>query len=189
MKKIWIIGFNKTATTSIHHLIQASGYRSWHQSITHWGSIAKIIERNALAGLPILGEADTGDAYSDLCFLRDGKFVEANKWFKEIYEEYPDAYYVLNTRPMGNWIKSRVNHGDFLQRYIAWTDCSTREEALEQWRANYRSHHAEVESFFKGKKNFLKFDIEEDDIKTLIDFLAPEYKLNPSYWRTHNKTA
>jgi hypothetical protein len=189
VKKIWFIGFNKTGTTSLHHLVQASGYTSWHQSITYWGSIAKIIERNALAGLHVLGEADTGDAYSDLCFLRDGKFVEANKWFKNIYEHYPDSYYVLNTRPMGNWIKSRANHGDFLQRYINWTDCKSREEALERWRISYRSHHSEVETFFKGKNNFLKFDIEEDNVQKLVDFLSADYKINVDKWRTYNKTA
>jgi len=189
MKKIFFIGFNKTGTTSLHRLISASGYISWHQSITHWGSIAKIIERNALAGQHVLGEADTGDAYSDLCFLRDGKFVEANKWFKSIYNDYPDAYYVLNTRPLSNWIRSRVNHGSFLDRYIMWTDCETKEEALERWRIDYRSHHSNVERFFKGKSNFLRFDIEEDNVQKLIDFLSPEYKLDPSNWRTHNKTA
>ena len=80
--KIFVIGFNKTGTTSINRLLQLENIKSIH-SIT-----------------PVLKIINKYDAFTDGTHLN----------FKEYYKRYPDSVFILNTRSIYSWILSRYKH-------------------------------------------------------------------------------
>lgn len=80
-RKIFFIGYNKTATCSIHNLLINNGIKVQHNS--NWN----LKEYEAFC--------DCGD-------LND---------FKNLYKLYPNAYFILNTRNIKCWLLSRLKHG------------------------------------------------------------------------------
>lgn len=79
--KYFIIGFNKTATTTMHELFLLNGIKSQHDN--NW-------------------DLDNYDAFSDNKDL---------SIYIELSIKYPDAMFILNIRSIKEWILSRVNHG------------------------------------------------------------------------------
>ena len=107
-KKIVQIGLNKCGTTSLHKFFLRNGIPS-----VHWdeGKLAKCLYERYSRGEDPLIDYPKITFFSDLeCVLRDRKLVEAYKLFKYIYNWYPDAYYILNTRNVGAWLRSRSRH-------------------------------------------------------------------------------
>jgi hypothetical protein len=91
--KVFCVGFNKTGTTSLHHWFVAAGLDSSHDAT--YQKRTRTMGREALRSY-----LDAHDAFSDgeranVPILRD---------------LYPDAKFVLNTRPMRSWLESRVKH-------------------------------------------------------------------------------
>jgi hypothetical protein len=84
--KYFVIGLNKTATTTMHQLFLLNGINSQHNN--DW-------------------ELDKYDAFSD---NRDLTI------YTELTIKYPDAMFILNIRNMKGWILSRVNHGIIYKR-------------------------------------------------------------------------
>jgi len=79
--KYFVIGFNKTATTTMHELFLLNGIKSQHDN--NW-------------------DLDDYDAFSD------NKDLSV---YRELSLKYPDAMFILNIRDIKEWILSRVNHG------------------------------------------------------------------------------
>jgi hypothetical protein len=91
--KVFCVGFNKTGTTSLHHWFAAAGLDSSHDAT--YQRRTRTMERDELRSY-----LDAHDAFSD------GE--RAN--IPILRELYPDAMFVLNTRPMRAWLQSRVKH-------------------------------------------------------------------------------
>jgi len=197
MNKIFFIGFNKTATTSFDYLFSCSGYTSYH----HWARIkkkktylAKQIYNNLQNNLPILNKIDNAHAYSDLISPVtdiDGKtfIYEANQNFDILYKEYPNAYFILNTRNIEDWVLSRSNHKNALKAWNKFFNISYG-KTIDMWRKNFIKHHTSVREFFYNKPtaNFLEFNIDTDRIDILIDYVKKDFILDKNYWTQKNKT-
>ena len=80
-KKVFVIGYNKTGTTSFHNLFLANELRSQH-------------------GKP--WDVENYDCFSDHGQM--GNFKEMDKRFK-------DAIFILNIRKLKSWMISRFMHG------------------------------------------------------------------------------
>lgn len=81
MGKIFVIGFNKTATSTFHKLFLENNLRSQHD--TMW-------------------EVNDYDCFSDNGNLND---------FKKLDMDYPNSMFVLNVRRLDKWLISRFKHG------------------------------------------------------------------------------
>ena len=79
--KYFVIGFNKSATTTIHELFLLNGIKSQHDN--NW-------------------DLEKYDAFSD------NKDLSV---YRELSIKYPDAIFILNIRSIKEWMLSRVNHG------------------------------------------------------------------------------
>ena len=90
-KKIFVIGFNKTATSSFHALFNLLGINSVHTDV------------------PIMEIIDDYDAFTDGYHLK----------FTDYFNKYPDSLFILNTRPIKNWLVSRYKHSVTEN----WSDC------------------------------------------------------------------
>jgi hypothetical protein len=76
----------------------------------------------------------------------------------------------LNTRPIHKWIESRKKHPNYIQLYKEGFNLKTEKQVVEHWVAMRKKHHANVIEYFKGKPNFIKFNIESES-HIFIEFL------------------
>lgn len=184
--KIFFIGFNKCATTSIHHMMVESGIRS-----DHWKRKGENI---ALRIESLVGNKEEfrrytrwATAYSDLTYFSGDKVVEGNRYFREYQTAYPRAYFVLNDRDVDAWIRSRASHrkGTLLERSVAFhrADAQTVKEI---WRESHARHVEAVLAHFSGHDKFLHFYVDRDPPKLLTSFLAPTFKVHPEDWQRVN---
>lgn len=106
-----------------------------------------------------------------------GQQLYAYKLFRELDDQYPESKFILNTRDINNWLKSRLNH----QRYMA-KDMKrlnlTMKEVLDYWAQDFISHNKSVNLYFKDKpEKLLVFDIEKDDPENICTFLSGHFDL------------
>lgn len=190
MKKVFFIGFNKTATVAFHNLFLDSGYASWHNFRRKGKSknnLGKVMQYNLQNNLPILTGIDDAIAYSDLGGSYKDSIIEGCTLYKEMYKEYPDSYFILQTRPKNKWLQSRIKWRNLPQR-IATTLNITVEETLERWSTEWDEHHNNVRTFFKNNPNFLEYNIETDDIDKLIRHVSKDFVLLKDHWKKRNIT-
>ena len=104
MNKIFVIGFNRCGTTSLHRFFVAAGRRSIHWD---YGRLAQAMERNA-AGRRVIAGYDDYDVYSDLYYACVHGVHEANQHYRLLAEQEPDALFILNVRDVERWLRSRA---------------------------------------------------------------------------------
>jgi len=185
--KVFFIGFNKTGTTSLHVLFQQSGYKSFHLKGAT-GPLAKEMRDNLKQEKPILENNNIADAYSDMTYAKT-ELIEGCRYFKELHEEYPDAYFILQIRDVDNWIRSRKKHkANYLGRYMRFTNITNKNHMTEKWRKDFHKHYQQVTEYFSGNPKFLVFDIEKDPIEKLIRHVSKDYTLHKRFWTVRNKT-
>ena len=126
--KIFVIGFNKTASTTLHKLFRVNNLKSQHA--TSW------------------------DLSNYDCFSDNGNLNN----FKQLDNLYADAIFILNTRNLTNWLISRFKHGhrqhERLQRDKNWAYPCATELALE-WIKDRETYYSQVLDYFKDRPNKL----------------------------------
>ena len=112
-----------------------------------------------------------------------------HRYFRELYAEYPNAYFVLNTRNKRDWLVSRSKHK---KGYLLKTFCQqfnlTPREVVQYWSLEWDKHHRDVRQFFAGQGNLLEFNVDSDSVDKLIDFCRPTFQLDSQFWGQHNTT-
>jgi hypothetical protein len=193
--KIFVIGFNKTGTRTIHRFFDKHNIKS-----IHWdqGKIARTIksnfdlmQNNNNCNVTLLGEYDK---YNVLCDMEDiEQDIYANEvYFKYLALAYPNSKFILNIRNIENWIQSRLKHQNKILGNYADYLCKKYNlnilQLQEKWRRDFYTHINNVTTFFSTIPNRLVvFDIEKDNVDKLISFL-PEYKLNRDFFIHYGKT-
>lgn len=81
MSKIFVIGFNKTATSTFHKLFLENKLKSQHDTV--W-------------------QINDFDCFSDNGDLNN---------FKKLDMDYPNSMFILNVRKLDKWLISRFQHG------------------------------------------------------------------------------
>jgi len=173
--KVFCIGLNKTATTSLHEALETLGIRG-----LHWGGPATRgqIERAMAEGRPLVDDFAGYGAFSDIQVLSDN--------FELLDRQYPGSKFILTTRDLASWIESRRRHvlrnvarkqqgqydGDFL----------TVDDAA--WTKQYREHHARVREYFADRPGaLLVMDIAAGDgYEVLCPFLGLPVREGPFPW-------
>ena len=186
MQRVFFIGYHKVATTALHNLFRGGGYVSAHNL---GGRLAKQIEKSIRVGKKsVITDVDGYTVYSDMHFSKDDTWIDANEYYKEIYEEFPNAFYILNTRDTNAWVRSRANHrkGKFIERAEKFHNLP-RDIIYNLWSDRKDTVEAEMKQYFIGNPRFLVFDVNNDDIDKLVKHVSPEYKLNASDWKVANK--
>ena len=142
MKKIFAIGFNKTGTSSLYFLFNILGIKSTHDC----------------SNRQVLTIIDEYDAFTD------GEHTN----FVEYYNKYPDSLFILNTRPMKNWLISRYKHGENHNFNNCWC-WPISEEKTNAWFTTREMHHKNVLDFFENKPdNLLIINIEKNGWEDVV---------------------
>lgn len=189
---IFQIGFNKCGTRSLFHFFKDNGIPSVHYD---GGKIAQSMFLNDQLGKRLISPR-----YNKISFFSDMENVSkasspqyvAQDLFKKLAKQYPNAYFLLNTRNRDNWIKSRINHGNgsYLKE-IAEKNISSEEEVVADWMDEWDDHHGNVRDFFKDQPNrLIEYNIENEDIGKIIKFFNQKEGLNLKrrYYKHFGKT-
>jgi hypothetical protein len=176
-RKIFCVGFNKSGTTTLHRIFtdQLSLRSAHNPRWTDW-SIAK--------NKPLL---DRHQAYSD------GGFPS----IKNLDQLYPQALFILNTRPLKGWIVSRHKAVQRSRAAVRWAltkylplgwiagtingwVLDNSGAAMLQWIRIRNSYHAHVIDYFKDRPGqLLILNIEDPDFAiSLGTFLGVESALS-----------
>jgi hypothetical protein len=148
--KVFGIGFQKTATTTLKWALYALGYDVK-------GGGFEMVPELAKGNLqPAFDMADQFDAF------------ENHPWpnlFREMDARYPGSKFILTLRDEESWIKSVVNHfgfvPDIMQKYTYGVGFPAGYEDL--YLARYRQHNADVRAHFKDRPgDLLELNLIED---------------------------
>ena len=187
MKKVFFIGMNRTATKAFSELFKKSGYVSFHYACHDINGntqvLAQKMKENNKSYYNLLHEIDHGQVYSDMFWHREDEWIDGVKMFRDLYAQYPNAYFVLQTRDLYHWLLSKKNHKDgaYIARCKQYHKLND-DEMMDWFDKDRTAHHEAVRKFFQNKSRFIEFDINRDDIQTLIDFVQPDFFLNKDNW-------
>lgn len=135
MRKIFLIGFNKTGTSSFYSLLTSLGIKTIHNELD----------------IPVMEIIDEYDAFTD-----GGHYI-----FSEYYNKYPNSLFILNTRPIKNWLVSRYKHAIHHNFNECWC-WPVSEKLTNGWITSRETHHKNVLNFFKKTpKKLLLINIEK----------------------------
>jgi hypothetical protein len=157
--KIFAIGFNKTGTNSLHELFVNAGIHAIHHKT------------------PVLKNIDIYDAFSD------GKHFN----FKEYYEKYPDSVFILNTRPIYNWLVSRYKHAVVHKFKESWC-WPVSDEKTNGWITDRETHYKNVLDFFVDKPTqLLVVNIEKRGWESVVSTFIQKPVINTHIHRNRRE--
>ena len=205
--KIFLIGFNKCGTTSFYEYFKNNEIKSYHPGV-NGGENLNLINKNFINNKLILEGLDY-DFYCDLDIwwpkckydYNNGIFQDINdysnmlythvKIYKYLDKQYPNSKFILNIRDKDNWIKSRKNHGN--PKYIDWFkkfyNVNNDKLIIERWEKEWDIHINDVKKYFKKKPDdLLIYDIENDDVSKLNNFMEKYIQLKNTRFPIKNKT-
>ena len=141
MGKIFVIGFNKTATTTFHNLFLANKLKSQHATI--W-------QPNQFK-----------------CFSDNGNLNN----FKKLDRKYPGATFILNVRSLDKWLKSRILHcySFYLKSNKPNWGYPCSMEMCKSWIELRQTHHLKILEHFKNRPcKLIIVNIEKDNWEQYI---------------------
>ena len=150
-KKVFGIGFHKTATSSLAKALRELGYRVTGPNGVNNENIAKEVFDLAY------GLVSKHDAFQD------------NPWpiiYRELDQKYPNSKFILTIRPSEVWIKSVVRHfGHEITPMREWIyGIGYPKDNEDIYLSAYKRHNKEVQEYFTNRPNdFLVMKITEGD--------------------------
>jgi len=183
--KIFIVGFNKCGTRALHQFFADNGLKSVHWdnnalALSMWDQIRK--GENPTAKYP------TVQVFSDMECVSEFSMppIEIFLHFEKLYEWYPNAYFVLNTRSIERWVISRIYHLDGYLLECWKHHYGTRDvlEVITRWRKSWMEHHKNVRQFFADKPgSLLEFNLDTDEPIKLCQHFERSFSLNAALFK------
>ena len=162
-EKIIVLGFHKTGTTTIEKVLKDYNFKVY-------GGEKKILRLDE--------KKDVDDRIKQI--LNNYDAVQDMPWplyYKELYDLYPNAKYILTYRDPDSWIKSVIKYFASIKipvhKKIYGVPCAEGYEDI--YLAYYKKLNNEIITFFKNKSNFLFMEMNKNfNYETLNDFLEIE---------------
>jgi len=181
--KIIAIGFHKCGTSTIDQLFTSNGYNCRHGHGLCGTTTQKLLD------------IEKYQVVSDWC----ENHITREELVK-IVSRYPDAYYILNTRPLESWILSRFKHFYYLQEQGRLHGRIMETQLFNPGDISFKSAQAYIhqrDEFYKNcteiftyrKHNFIVVDIYQPKFKQYInDQLTLNLNINESTHRFSTQT-
>jgi hypothetical protein len=159
-QKVFVIGFQKTGTTSLEHALQFLDYKVYGGD----KNLFKFENKDDLKQY-ISKTLESWDVVQDMPWPL---------FYKELYELYPDAKFILTLRDTDKWIQSVVKYFASIRipmhKKIYHVPCAEGYE--EVYKKVYNKSNKDILEFFDGKANFIVMEQGRNfDYKTLCQFL------------------
>ena len=184
-KLIILLGFPKCGTTSFHKLFTLLKFKTYHWM---YGSkyIGELIDNNFKNKKRLLSflDKDLESSCSHVCVTQMDVHLNSNKGFfpqqthiDQLYNEYPDALFILNYRDPQRLLRSFKKWNALNRRFLEYTPdlfqninpgLSDDERMLKM----FVNHYDMIIQYFSNKScKFVKFDIEKDSLSILSKFI------------------
>lgn len=181
------VGFNRCGTTSIAELLNDNGINTVHHVYCENNkkcNIAKKIVKNISEGRLPLHDMDHIDAFTDVEYVSESQVIEGNRFYREIAIAHPDVKFILNIREKEDWLASRLEFGDYVDRYAKFFDLS-KIEVIEKWSRDWDTHIEVVKEVVPANR-LLIINIDAPDAAAMQRFFGLGKNTN---LRIRNKTA
>lgn len=174
-EKVFVIGFQKTGTTSMGAALAELGYELG-------GGFRVNHPRGVPIPLPITQEKLAGAARS---FALRADAFEDNPWpivFKEMDENFPGSKFILTRRDPASWIDSMIRHfgeeSNAMRTYIYGHGSPVGNEV--EYVCRYQRHIDEVLGYFANRPDdLLIMNLEDANWGQLCGFLGKPVPLAP----------
>jgi hypothetical protein len=168
MSKIFLLSLGRTGTTSSHLFFQKLGYSSIH--------LLKLeVDFKKIEGF----STDEIIKYAEHVENKYDAFTgyPYNVSYEYFDKKYPDAKFILITRPVSEWVPSIKRHSKGMPftppRLAAWSDYISKDaKRIEdvtdlELQKLYNDHNKKVLEYFKDSNRFLHLDLydQEKNIK------------------------
>lgn len=151
---IFGVGLNKTGTTSLGAGLRLLGFRAFHHEGEGLKSseISRRVElaiHQGLAPLSGVPELASYDAFFDVRAVEDA--------FEKFDVAYPGSKFILHTRELEAWLRSREKH---VERNVASGRNTWTVVDVEAWVEERRLQHERVRTYFADRpEDLLEIDI------------------------------
>jgi hypothetical protein len=185
--KVMCVSLGRNGTQSFTNFLRDHGFTVTH--FYQYGALPiGLFLENEEGILNHFKSLEPTDAHVDIptCFV-----------FDKLYDMYPDAKFINITRPESDWVASMIkmkNHyvdfyGSDRDPYIfeeaycnfySQTGKKRIQDLTEEELSFIRSEHLnKINTFFKGKDNYLEVELSDANIgKKIADFVGYELKFN-----------
>ena len=138
--RIFQIGMNRGGSKELCAMLGRKGY-----SYAHWdrGKLAKDLKAAKANERKPFNDYSHYQVLSDISYGSQGSDIYDGFYDVEyIHCHYPKSIYVLNFRPIEEWISSRARFrgGTYLQEHRAAYGAASDEEVFEIWRKEWTAH-------------------------------------------------
>lgn len=204
--KVFVIGFNKTGTTTLKKVLGLFGFKVGNQSVSEILAV-ECLQTGDMS--KIMNYCYTAEVFQDQPF-------SSPHFYKELDKEFPNSKFILSIRDDENqWFNSLVkfhskkfssdpsrppNEADLVNsiyRYKGWlldikkVNYNYPKVPLynkEHYIDTYLNHNNDVETYFKDRPNdFLKINVSNsNDFLNLVTFLNIKTNMKKFPWK--NKT-
>lgn len=179
---IILLGFPKSGTTSFTYLFNYLGYESYHwvfrddtDYIGSWVKKCKNRNEKLLSWIP-KGDKPIAVTQMDVCIDENNCYWPQLVDYKLLYEQYPDAIFILNKRDPRDILKSMKKWQNYDERLLKYNP-----ELLKKLTGNndekiiklIQNHFNDVSLFFQSKKNskFIPYHIITDKVDKLNRYI------------------
>src|ERR1044072_3920188 len=164
--KVILLGLPKCGLSSFTEALRTIGY-----NVAFWVNdknefFAELVFKAYSEGKKLLHYLSEYDAITQMDLISIEKSVclfPKSVFYKELYEQCPDSKFILNYRNIEHHVRSICNWKNMQERF-AYFNIPDIGKFIE-------SHNEKIRAFYKGKPNFLEFDIENDSLEKLSQFL------------------
>lgn len=172
-KKVFVIGFNKSGSVSLHYLFESLGLPSFHHERWRLQNDRWLMRQY--------------DCFSD---------GEPNN-LKLLDESFPRSQFILNVRELDSWLYSRLAHIEREKvsnpNFTASPTWDISEEVVKRWISFRNRYHLFVMEYFKDRKKDLlivNYIRDPDAARKVCQFLggqecteSPRKNVNPQLHR------
>lgn len=175
MIKIFQIGLHICGTRSLAEFFAKNNFKTFHHE-NH--KLAEQLFTNLKDGKTHFDEEleppfykKQGVFYSDMQSFKPNRDklykrkLEGYTLFKEIDKGYPGSLFILNTR--NDWVNSKMQKKGFKK----YTNYKNNDELRQILKNEHDTHLKNVREYFKNRENFIEFNIQNDKIHKLIEWL------------------
>jgi len=161
--KIFVIGFNKTGTTSLKRAIKILGYSFLSENKLYSSKIFEEVNNKNFSSLE--KHLNNFDAFKDRPWNHPGVYQYLDK-------KYENAKFILTLRDVNNWVKSykKWNESVSLSKNAYYKTISRICYGVDDFLSNeelikevYEKTNNNIIDYFKNKNNLLILDLEKGD--------------------------
>ena len=179
---IILLGFPKSGTTSFTFLLNKIGYKSYHWTfrndtdyIGNWIKKCKLRNEKLLSFIP-KDRKPIAITQMDICIDEKNCYWPQLVDYKLLYEQYPNAIFILNVRKPEDILKSMKKWQNYDKRILTYNpelfkniEGNNDEKILKL----INKHYNEVCKFFGERTNskFIKYDIIKDNVSKLNKYI------------------